>query len=156
MFPNAHESGDAQAWRERALAPSGAGEESAARRRRLGGAAAGAGVDSDVASALKRDRFAGLRSEIVLGRRVPVADTYRSRLLGLAFLAPERAPDGLLIPRCRSIHTFGMRFAIDVVYLDAAGCEIGRVAGVGPRRLLSEPGAAAVLELLPGTTSAAP
>jgi len=63
---------------------------------------------------LNRDRFAGLRSETVLGRRVPVADTYLSRLLGLAFLPAERAPAGLLIPRCRSVHTFGMRFPIDV------------------------------------------
>jgi uncharacterized protein len=48
---------------------------------------------------------------------VHVADRPWKRLVGLALV--DRPPDGrgLLIPRCASIHTFGMRFAIDVAFL---------------------------------------
>jgi uncharacterized membrane protein (UPF0127 family) len=45
-----------------------------------------------------------------------LADSFRRRLLGLAWMAsPPRL--GLLIPRCTSVHTVGMRFAIDVAFL---------------------------------------
>ena len=39
---------------------------------------------------------------------------------GAARPGPRPAP-GLLIPRCRCVHTFGMRFPLDVVFLDDAG-----------------------------------
>jgi uncharacterized protein len=78
--------------------------------------------------------------------RAFVANTGRVRLLGLAWL--DDLPDdcGLLIPRCRSIHTFGMRFALDVTFLDAAGQAIHHERGMPPRRVLWCRGAAAVLE----------
>ena len=42
----------------------------------------------------------------------------KHRLLGLAFLGIHEAGPGLLIPRCRSIHTFGMRFDLWVIWVD--------------------------------------
>lgn len=73
----------------------------------------------------------------------------RARLLGLAGLRCDQAGAGLLIPRCRSIHTFGMRFAIDVFFLDPAGGVVERRLRVPPGRLLRCRAAAAVLELAP-------
>lgn len=92
-------------------------------------------------------RFRRLPTAQVASRRVPVAVTLLSRLLGLALLPPERAGEGLLIPRCRSVHTFGMRFPIHVVWVDAANRPLAVRGAVGPNRLLVEPGAAAVVEL---------
>ena len=49
---------------------------------------------------------------------VDVPETGRERARGLSgrdALAPH---EGLLLRRCRSVHTFGMRFAIDAVLLD--------------------------------------
>ena len=83
----------------------------------------------------------------MLGRRVPVASRYPARLLGLALIRRARAGPGLLLPGCRSVHTFGMRFALDVVFLDRSGRAIARRRSVPPRRVLREPGADAVLEL---------
>ena len=56
---------------------------------------------------------------------IRVAGSRRERLLGLALRA---GPPGhaLMLPGCRSIHTFGMRFALDLVWLD----EQGRVLAV--------------------------
>ena len=44
----------------------------------------------------------------------------RARLLGLAGLRSLDAGRGLAIPRCNSVHTIGMRFAIDVVFVEWA------------------------------------
>jgi uncharacterized membrane protein (UPF0127 family) len=82
-----------------------------------------------------------------LGATVPDARGLRSRSLGLALLGRDRAGAGLLIPRCRSVHTFGMRFPIDVLFLDDEGRVIDLRRSAPPRRVLSCPGAVAVLEL---------
>jgi uncharacterized protein len=82
----------------------------------------------------------------VHGIEVPVAQGLRARLLGLALLPRERAGPGLLIPRCSSIHTFGMRFALDLVFLDDEGRALRELPGVLPRRIARFRGAAAVLE----------
>jgi uncharacterized membrane protein (UPF0127 family) len=76
-----------------------------------------------------------------------VATAVRARLLGLAHLDRDAAGPGLLIPRCSCVHTFGMRFRLDLVFLDAGGRQISVRRGVGPRRVACERGAAAVLEL---------
>lgn len=92
-------------------------------------------------------RFRRLPTAEVASHRVPVAVTPLSRLLGLAWMRPGRAGEGLLIPRCRSVHTFGMRFALDLAFLDGRGEPISRRVAVPPNRVVSEPGADAVLEL---------
>jgi uncharacterized membrane protein (UPF0127 family) len=95
-------------------------------------------------------RLRDLPSRNVLGCDVAVATGIRARLLGLAGLDREEAGPGLLIPRCSSVHTFGMRFALDLVFLDRDGrpCSVRRQ--VPPRRLAWERRASAVLEL-PGS-----
>lgn len=95
-------------------------------------------------------RLARLPPREVLGRAVPFANTAASRLLGLALLDRDRAGSGLLIPDCRSVHTFGMRFELEIVFLDRSGRPIRREPRVGPRRVLFERRADAVLELIPG------
>lgn len=83
----------------------------------------------------------------VHGLTVPVASGPRARLLGLARLEMGEAGSGLLIPRCASVHTFGMRFALDLVFLDREGRPVRVCRRVPPRRLLWHRGAAAVLEI---------
>jgi len=92
-------------------------------------------------------RLAVLSRRRVLAHDVAVAVGPRSRLLGLAWLPRERAGAGLLVPRCASVHTFGMRFAIDVVFLDARERPLAVHLSVPPRRLLAHRGARAVLEI---------
>jgi uncharacterized protein len=75
-----------------------------------------------------------------------VARSPRARLLGLAGLAEMPARSALLIPGCSAVHTFGMRFDLDVLFL-GEDCEvIGERRNVGPGRFLRERGALAVLE----------
>ena len=77
-----------------------------------------------------------------------MAATRRARLLGLAGLNRDVAGPGLLIPRCRSIHTFGMRFGIDVLFLDEQGSVIEGRSSIGPRRVIGCRDARAVAELV--------
>jgi uncharacterized protein len=92
-------------------------------------------------------RFRRLEPTQILGFEVPVATTHLSRVLGLALMRRERAGAGLLIPRCRSVHTFGMLFRLDVLFLDAEGRVIDLRRGVPPWRFVRSPGAMAALEL---------
>jgi uncharacterized membrane protein (UPF0127 family) len=92
-------------------------------------------------------RFRGLERAVLLGVEVPVASAHRSRLIGLALLGRRRAGAGLLIPRCSSVHTFGMRFPIDVLFLDDEDRVIELRRAVPPGRFIRCPGAMAVLEL---------
>lgn len=77
---------------------------------------------------------------------VLVASTPRTRGRGLAGLEGLPAGHALLLERCRSVHTVGMRFALDLVWLDAAGAVVRVDADVRPRRLRSCRRARAVLE----------
>ena len=53
----------------------------------------------------------------------------------------------MLIPRCRSVHTFGMRFRLHLVWLDREGRVIGLDLRVPPNRVRTRKDAAGVLEV---------
>jgi uncharacterized membrane protein (UPF0127 family) len=80
------------------------------------------------------------------GAVIHEATSFSSRLLGLALLAELPPGHGLFIPRCRSVHTFGMRFPIDIAFIDSDALTIRIVQAVPPRRALAERDAAAIIE----------
>ena len=82
--------------------------------------------------------------------RIVVADSWLARLRGLAWR--REPPDGwaLLFLRCRSVHTFSMRFPIDVVFLDRHGWPIEIRRAVKPGRIVTCRRAAAVIEMRAG------
>jgi uncharacterized membrane protein (UPF0127 family) len=92
--------------------------------------------------------------DIVLASDVRLADTPRSRRTGLLKRESLRPGEGLWIVPTQAIHTFGMRFPIDVVFLDAA-LRVKRIYhGLAPYRLTPFVwGACSVLELASGAVS---
>jgi uncharacterized membrane protein (UPF0127 family) len=102
-------------------------------------------VDACPCSRIAR-RLRRLPRRSLWGVSYPVATTFGARLLGLALLDRRAAGPGLLLPACSSIHTFGMRFALDVTFLDRDGRVLLERMSVPPLRMLRHPGAAAVLE----------
>ena len=56
--------------------------------------------------------------EVELGDCIDVADCVGKRRKGLLGRKELRAGEGLWIVPCEAIHTFGMQFPIDLVYLD--------------------------------------
>jgi uncharacterized membrane protein (UPF0127 family) len=95
-------------------------------------------------------RLQGLPVASVFGGEVPIATGLRIRLFGLAHLDRDEAGPGLLIPRCSSVHTFGMRFPLDLYFLDGRGAVREARREVPPRRLASCRGAEMVLEICAG------
>jgi hypothetical protein len=77
---------------------------------------------------------------------VRVARTFRERLVGLAFRRDAPA-DGLLLPRTRSVHTFGMRFALDLHWLDGDGAVVRVDRAVPPGRVRTCLRARSVVEM---------
>jgi uncharacterized membrane protein (UPF0127 family) len=84
---------------------------------------------------LADDRFAGLPVHELEDHRVVVAGTRASRVKGLAKLDALPPRTGLHIPRCRSIHTFTMRFPLDLLWLDREGAVVRVDRDVPARRL---------------------
>ena len=85
---------------------------------------------------------------------ISVARTPASRLRGLLGRRALPPGHGLLLVRAASIHTCGMRFAIDAVFLDRDGRVLRIAADLPPWRLASCRGAAGVLELAAGQCAA--
>jgi uncharacterized membrane protein (UPF0127 family) len=64
------------------------------------------------------------------------ADTFRTRFWGLLPSKSLPEGEGLLLTPCRSIHTFFMRFKIDVLYLDQYYGIVRVYREVSPWRIL--------------------
>ncbi len=54
----------------------------------------------------------------MLSDQCRLANSFLKRLVGLLGRSSLRQGEGLLFDRCHGIHTIGMRFQIDVVFLD--------------------------------------
>jgi uncharacterized protein len=68
------------------------------------------------------ERLGALAAETVdSGLVIHVARAYGERRRGLARMEPMPADHALRIPRTKSVHTFGMRFALDLVWLARGG-----------------------------------
>ncbi|MGC2112764.1 MAG: DUF192 domain-containing protein [Candidatus Korobacteraceae bacterium] len=68
----------------------------------------------------------------VLGDRIRIAGNAWSRAVGLLGQTSLDSGDGLLIDPSSGIHTFGMRFAIDVIALDGHLRVLGLWEQLGP------------------------
>lgn len=80
--------------------------------------------------------------------RALLARTWWSRLRGLLLRRPlaADASEALVLEPCASIHTFGMRYRLDVVFVDVEGTVLGVRENVGPWRACMQRGARAVIE----------
>ena len=87
----------------------------------------------------------------ILATRLEVADSAPKRTKGLLGRDGLGSGEGLWIVPCESVHTFFMRFAIDLVYLDRKN-RVKKVRSVvGPWRFSACLTAHSVLELPAGT-----
>lgn len=84
------------------------------------------------------------------GIQIDIADRFFKRFLGLMGSAGLDQDKALLIVPCASIHTTFMRFSIDVVFIDRAGCIIKVLAHLPPWRVARAGHAFACLELRGG------
>lgn len=108
---------------------------------------AGSNSTQSVYTVRNRDR------QSTLATRVTIAGTSRERRIGLKGHAALPSDAGLWIAPCEAIHTFGMRMAIDAVFLDQ-NFRVRKIrSGIPPRRIAFSIRAHSVLELAAGATA---
>lgn len=92
-----------------------------------------------------------VRSGGVVASRVELATDSARRRRGLLGRDTFDHGSALVIAPCSAIHTFFMRFAIDVVFVARDGRVLKTYAAVPARRIAFSAGAFAVIELPAGT-----
>jgi len=91
-------------------------------------------------------------SGVVVVNRLRCADTHWSRLFGLLGTKELPSGEGLWLKRSRQVHMIGMRYAIDVLFLDDALRVVHAVAALPPGAVSPKVTAASsVVELAAGT-----
>ena len=103
---------------------------------------------------MPRLRIRNVARGSVLADQADVADTSRTRRVGLLKHDSLPTGGGLWITPCEGIHTFGMKFPIDGVFLDRTKRILKIRADMGPRRISLCLRAHSVLELPSGTARA--
>ncbi|MHB1736390.1 MAG: DUF192 domain-containing protein [Acidithiobacillus sp.] len=86
----------------------------------------------------------------MLWSEVQMAASFLDRLQGLLGKAGLSDQQGLLLTACGSVHTVGMRFPIDVIFLDAELKILACHPGVSAWRMKSCRGARTTLEVAAG------
>lgn len=67
--------------------------------------------------------------------KAELADSFFKRFKGLMFRKSMASESALLLSPCNAIHTFSMRFPIDVVYLDSAARVVHVEKSVQPNKI---------------------
>jgi uncharacterized protein len=100
---------------------------------------------------MRHVRIMQVDSGVVVATSVGVAASFPQRLRGLLARPPLQRDQGLLLLECDSVHTAGMRYPIDVAFLDADGRVVRSISGLRPWRVgLGGPAATHALELPAG------
>ncbi|MFH0876829.1 MAG: DUF192 domain-containing protein [Candidatus Omnitrophota bacterium] len=73
----------------------------------------------------------------VLFQRARIAQDFKSRSVGLLNRSSLDEDEALLIKPCNAIHTFFMKFPIDIAFLDKNGKVVKARANLGKNRLCS-------------------
>ena len=68
----------------------------------------------------------------VLAKNAVYAKSLFVRIRGLIGYNTLAEGEALVIPSCRQVHTFFMRFPIDVVFVDRKGCVVGIAENLAP------------------------
>jgi uncharacterized protein len=96
-------------------------------------------------------RAINVTRQTVLAGRVAVAVTFWDRLIGLIGRSRLDPDEALWISPCRSIHTLGMRFPIDAVFLNSGKTVVKTITGLRPFRIcLGGRKAVSIIELPAG------
>jgi hypothetical protein len=98
-----------------------------------------------------RVRITNSTRQTEIADRIEVADRGQRRRRGLLGRSGLSSGEGLWIIPCEAVHTFGMQFSIDLVYLDRRSRVVKTRSHVRPGRLSACFTAHSVVELPSGT-----
>lgn len=95
---------------------------------------------------MKQGCFYLFESNKCVWRNVRVASNFAERLLGLLPVHGLDRQQAIWLPGCRTIHTWRMRFAIDVVGLNRDGEIVTVQRNVQPNTVVNLHGARSIIE----------
>jgi hypothetical protein len=90
------------------------------------------------------------RTDQPVASTVEIASTRATRRRGLLGRDSLAAGSALVLTPCNAVHTVGMRFPIDVVFVDGKGLVRKIVQGLAPWRMAVSPLSRATIELPAG------
>ena len=67
-----------------------------------------------------------------LGARIGMADSWLARLRGMLARPEPANGEGLFLTPCSSVHMYGMRFPLDVAFLDRNGTVVAMYPSLAP------------------------
>ena len=104
---------------------------------------------------MKSVRVVNVTREKILCEKCGVANNLFTRVRGLLGRSSLNAEEGLLITPCPSIHMFGMKFALDVIFLSPENILTDFVENIAPGKFYVAQNhfgkAYSAVEIVPGT-----
>ncbi|MBK5244590.1 MAG: DUF192 domain-containing protein [Eubacteriaceae bacterium] len=76
-----------------------------------------------------------VKDELVLVDHVRIADHFFEKLVGLLKDKVLESQQGLLLKGCKQVHTIGMKFPIDVIFLSKGGVILHLENNMLPRQM---------------------
>lgn len=98
-------------------------------------------------------KIINVSQKVLLAGEARMADSFFSRLRGLLGTKQLSSGLALIIKPCSSIHTIGMVYNIDVLFVDKDNTVLKIVTELGPWRLAACSGSKYVIELPAGTSA---
>ena len=86
---------------------------------------------------MKRYKILNSSNDITLLEDASLADSYFTRLKGLLGKSSLKDDEGLIIKPCNSVHTIGMKFSIDIAFVDKNNVIIHIIKDMVPGKLSS-------------------
>jgi len=77
-------------------------------------------------------RVVNTRDERELGARIGLADGWLARLRSMLARPAPGPGEGLLLTPCSSVHMYGMRFPLDIAFLDGRGTVVAIYPSLAP------------------------
>lgn len=71
----------------------------------------------------------------IISKDILIADTLVTRLIGLMFKKSLVGAEGLLLNPCNSIHTFFMRYSLDIVFINSENRVVKIIREIKPWRM---------------------
>jgi uncharacterized protein len=100
---------------------------------------------------MKAYKYLSCRSRDLISARVVMADNFFCRFSGLIFRKRLKDDEVLVLKGCKSIHTIGMRYSIDAVFIDGEGKIVASFNNLRPWRVTPYfPDAVSVMEARSG------
>lgn len=94
------------------------------------------------------------RNGILIAGKAKVAKSLFSQLRGLIGYSSFDSDSALILPGCRQIHTFFMRFSIDIIFIDRNNRVIHIFESASPNKVSGYvPDSAAAIEISGGISS---